>query len=174
MSRCHRSRSPNGRSTQRDVYCLDVECVATGISHELSSRSPCAVALVDSAGCEVFKTLIKPAQKIVSYLTPITGLTASDLQNGMSLEDAVKKLKEVLPKDATLVGQNIESDVAWMNLTRGVDYAQHVDIAQFFKGYNARYGTYSVHSLQHEASVLLGKSPPTCAHDPVWDAKSVS
>merc|ERR1712187_734824 len=81
------------------------------------------------------------------------------------------QLKQELPKNAILVGQNIDSDIAWMKLTCGVDFADKVDIAQFFKGYNARYGNYCMHSLEHEARVLLGKTPPMEAHDPAWDAQ---
>ena len=47
---------------------------------------------------------------------------------------------------------------------------QVVDLGEIFKGYNARYGNYSVHSLQHEARVLLGKTARG-AHDPAWDAQ---
>lgn len=29
------------------VFCVDVECVAIGRSHDISARSPCSVALVN-------------------------------------------------------------------------------------------------------------------------------
>lgn len=174
MSLCReRSRSPAGRrgSSADNVFSIDVECVATGKTHELSARSPCSVALVDGSGKVIYKAMIKPVEPVVSYLTPITGVTATDLGVGVPLEEAIAKLKQLLPRNATLVGQNPDSDVAGMKLKRGIDYAELVDVGSFFKGYNARFGNFSVHSLQHEARVLLGKCAPAGAHDPVWDAQ---
>lgn len=154
------------------IYSIDVECVAVGKTHEVTDRSPCQVALVNGH-CEVLlNTYIRPAQRVVSCLTPITGVTLADLEHGISLDEAIAEVKQLLPKDATLVGQNIDSDVSWMQLTRGVDFADHVDIGEIFKGFNARYGNYSYHSLQHEARVLLRQQPPLGAHDAVWDAQA--
>lgn len=170
MSTRTRSRSRSPRVGSK-VFSFDVECVAIGKGHETTDRSPCSVALVDGDGQVLFKTLIKPKEKVQSYLTPLTGVTRSDLEKGIALEEAIEKIKQLLPKDALIVGQSIASDLAWMKLTRGVDYADTVDIAEMFKGFNARYGTYSFHTLQHEALVLLGKRPSATAHDPAWDAQ---
>lgn len=154
------------------IYSIDVECVAVGKTHEVTDRTPCQVALVNGNGEVLFNTYIKPAQRVVSCLTPITGVTLADLEHGISLDEAVAELKQLIPKDATLVGQNIDSDVFWMQLTRGVDFADVVDIGEIFKGFNAQYGNYSYHSLQHEARVLLREQPPLGAHDAVWDAQA--
>uniref|UniRef100_A0A7S0AJF2 Exonuclease domain-containing protein n=1 Tax=Pyrodinium bahamense TaxID=73915 RepID=A0A7S0AJF2_9DINO len=153
------------------IFCIDVECVAVGTTHELSSRAPCSVALVDGYGEVLFAEAIKPDKPVVSYLTPITGVTAEDLEHGISLEVAIEELKRRLPKDAVLVGQKLDSDITWMQLEPGVDFAESLDLAEIFKGFNVKYGNYSYHSLQHEAQVLLGRAPPEGAHDPAWDAQ---
>ena len=168
-----KSPAASGRLVAHELahFSFDVGCVAIGKSHETTDRSPCSVALVDGAGQVLFRTLIKPKEKVESYLTPLTGVTRSDLEKGIALEEAIEKIKELLPNDAIIVGQSIASDLAWMKLTRGVDYAEMVDIAEMFKGFNAQYRTYSFHTLQHEALVLLGKRPSAIAHDPAWDAQ---
>lgn len=153
------------------MFSLDVECVAIGMTHELGSRTPCSVALVDHTCAVLYTALIKPAMPVMSYMTPITGLCAMDLESGISLETSIKQLKAVLPNDAVLVGQKPESDVEWMQLEQGVDYARIVDISLLFRGYNPWFGNHVFHSLQHEARVLLGKLPSGSAHDPVWDAQ---
>ncbi|CAK9049266.1 RNA exonuclease 1 (RNase H(70)) [Durusdinium trenchii] len=152
------------------VFCVDVECVAIGRSHDISARSPCSVALVNGQEEVLLKEIIKPEKPIISCLTPLTGVTKADLDKGISLNEAVAKLKRLLPADAVLVGQSCASDIEWMMLEKGVDFAEVVDLGEIFKGYNARYGNYSVHSLQHEARVLLGKTARG-AHDPAWDAQ---
>mmetsp|Transcript_33126 Transcript_33126/g.102864 ORF Transcript_33126/g.102864 Transcript_33126/m.102864 type:complete len:225 (-) Transcript_33126:20-694(-) len=153
------------------VFCIDVECVAVGRTHELSSRAPCSVALVDGHGTVLYATAIAPDSPVVSCLTPITGVTAEDLASGVPLAEAVAELRRRLPKDAILVGQQPDGDVAWMQLERGVDFADSLDIAEIYRGFNPRYGNFSYHSLQHEAQVLLGRPPPQGAHDPAWDAQ---
>lgn len=153
------------------VFSIDVECVAVGRTHETSSRSPCSVALVDINGTVLFQAIIKPSEPVVSYLTPITGYSAEDLEDGMSLEEATTALKSKIPHDAVLVGQHPGGDITWMQLEERSDYACSFDISDVFKGYNHRFGTTSYHSLQHEAEVLLQKSPKVGPHDPVWDAR---
>eukprot|EP00419_Tripos_fusus_P003499 CAMPEP_0172670572 /NCGR_PEP_ID=MMETSP1074-20121228/10382_1 /TAXON_ID=2916 /ORGANISM="Ceratium fusus, Strain PA161109" /LENGTH=259 /DNA_ID=CAMNT_0013487501 /DNA_START=43 /DNA_END=822 /DNA_ORIENTATION=+ len=154
------------------IYSIDVECVAVGKTHEVTDRSPCQVALVNGHCDVLFNTYIRPPEHVVSCLTPITGVTLADLEHGISLDEAISELKQLLPNDATLVGQNIDSDVSWMQLTPGVDFADLVDIGDIFKGFNPHYGNYSYHSLQHEARVLLRHEPPLGAHDAVWDARA--
>jgi hypothetical protein len=55
------------------IYSIDVECVATGTQH--NARSIAQVALVDEWGRPVFNVLIRQEKPVVSYLTPLTGLT---------------------------------------------------------------------------------------------------
>uniref|UniRef100_A0A7S2AX29 Exonuclease domain-containing protein n=1 Tax=Alexandrium andersonii TaxID=327968 RepID=A0A7S2AX29_9DINO len=154
------------------IFSIDVECVAVGRTHELTSRAPCSVALVDGRGEVLYSTAMRPDVPIVSYLTPITGMTARDLEAGVSFGTAVTEVRRRLPKDAVLVGQKLDSDIAWLQLIPGEDFAVSIDIAEIFRGFNQRYGNFVFHSLQHEAQVLLGKSPPQDAHDPAWDAQA--
>lgn len=57
------------------MYSIDVECVATGYRH--CDRDVARVAIVN-AMCEViYRTFVKPELEIVSYLTPLTGITYS-------------------------------------------------------------------------------------------------
>ena len=61
--------------------------------------------------------MIKPEKKIVSYLTPVSGLRP-------------ELLKRHLPKDAILVGQNSGHDIEWMGLTKGTDFQDSVDTSE--------------------------------------------
>jgi len=155
------------------IFCFDVECVAVGRTHELSSRAPCSVALVDSFGEVLFGTKIQPDRPVISYLTPITGLTEEDLRDAMPLDQAIQELKLRLPKEAVLIGQQPAGDIAWMGLQRGVDFAEVIDLSLIFRGYNRKYNNYVFHSLQHEAAVLLQKPhAENGSHDPAWDARA--
>ena len=55
------------------VYGIDVECVASGISH--NARSVAQVALVDAWSRPVFNVYVKQDKPVASYITPLTGLT---------------------------------------------------------------------------------------------------
>ena len=54
------------------VYCIDVECVATGKQHH--DRSVAQIAMVDMYQRLVFNLVVKPDKPVVSYLEPLTGL----------------------------------------------------------------------------------------------------
>jgi hypothetical protein len=76
------------------ILSIDVECVATGYTHE--DRSPCSVAIVDDKCQIIFSSLIKPTEKVVSDLYPLTGLRIKDLEQASSLEDVLQKVKSIL------------------------------------------------------------------------------
>ena len=141
-------------SLPEKFFCVDVECVATGISH--NARSVCLVAVVDKDERVVLTRKVKPKDKIVSYLTPLTGVRAGDLDDGESLESVISEVKALLGPDVVLVGQSVISDVNWLHLDQGVDYSRTVELGKLFKTYNPKYQTYNFFSLSHEANTLLG------------------
>ena len=73
------------------ILSIDVECVATSYTHE--DRSPCSVAIVDDQCQVIFSSLIKPTEKVVSDLYPLTGLRIKDLEQAPSLEDILQKVR---------------------------------------------------------------------------------
>ena len=60
------------RSLPEKYISIDVECVATGRRHD--ARSVALVAIVDEDERVLLRRKVKPSEKIVSYLTPLTGL----------------------------------------------------------------------------------------------------
>jgi DNA polymerase III epsilon subunit-like protein len=76
------------------ILSIDVECVATGYTHE--DRSPCSVAIVDDKCQIIFSSLIKPKEKVVSDLYPYTGLRIKDLEQAPSLDNVLQKVKSSL------------------------------------------------------------------------------
>ena len=53
---------------------------ATGRRHD--ARSVALVVVVDQEERGLFKKKVKPTEEVVSYLTPLTGLRADDLDDG--------------------------------------------------------------------------------------------
>lgn len=83
------------------------------------------ISLVDEHERVLCNFYVRPDQPVVSYLTPLTGLTAQLLaQHGMPLAQAVALLQQCLPSTATLVGQNIAKDVQWLGLKEGQHFEQ--------------------------------------------------
>ena len=145
----------------REYYSVDVESVATGRRHD--DRTVAFVALVDKNERLLYKTKVRVDKPIVSYLTPLTGLRKGDLDDGKSLDTVIKDIKGFLGPDAVLVGQEIQSDIKWLQLQEGVDFKSSVNLTELFKVYNPRFNDYSKFSLQHEANVLLGPGEH-CSH----------
>ena len=134
---------------------VDVECVATGIRHD--ARSVALVAVVDQDERVLLKKKVKQTQAVVSYLTPLTGIRAGDLDDGEPLESVLVEVKRLLGPDVVLVGQGIKSDVTWLHLRQGEDFQSAVDLGEVFKTFNPRYSNYNFFSLSHEANTLLGR-----------------
>ena len=134
-------------------YCVDVECVSTGPRHD--EHAPALIAVVDQYERVVLRKKVKPKCKVFSYLTPMTGLSKGDLDDGETIENAVRSVKGLLGPDVVLVGQSIGSDITWLQLEKGVDYHSTIDLSQVFKTYNPRYRNYDHFPLSHAANTLL-------------------
>jgi RNA exonuclease 4 len=93
--------------------------------------------MVDCYGRMVLNLLVKPVKAVVSYLTPLTGLTAESLDKfGQPEQDAIANLKRCLPPTAILVGMNIRKDIEWLGLVEGVDFAACIDLSDLFRVWN--------------------------------------
>jgi len=132
---------------------LDVQCVATGTSHD--ARDVCFVAVVDNREKVLLKKKVKPEKRVVSYLTPITGFREGDLDDGAKLSEVIAEVKRLLGPDVVIVGQSVKLDIKWLQLQEGTDYAKTVELADMFSAYNPRYRNHSLFSLSHEANTLL-------------------
>merc|ERR1740139_1079805 len=129
---------------------------------------------------------------VVSYLTPLTGLTKELCsKERRSLLEVVDIVKQALPEDAVLVGQSIEHDI---------DFRESIDISHIFRTLLPRQlkatvegvksGTisissdtcslqpsqqiptkYRIFSLRHCCLHLFAVDIQTSFHDPVIDAQ---
>ena len=152
------------------VFSIDVECVATGVQHH--DRAVAQISLVDAHCAPLLNLYVRPEKPVVSYLTPLTGLTAAHLEaNGVPLPTAMATLRARLPKNAVLVGQNIAKDVEWLGLVEGTDFDSMIDLAALLRAWNPKFGSYTYMAQDHYAAVWLGvKRTETDAHDAVADA----
>jgi hypothetical protein len=65
---------------------------------------------------------VTPEKPVISYLTPLTGVTRDLLESeGMPLAAALVELRRSLPPSAVLVGQNILKDVQVLVLVNALD-----------------------------------------------------
>ena len=113
------------------LIAIDVECVATSPSPR--DRAVALVAAVDASGERVFFEYVKPQDEVVSPLTLLTGVTRRDLATARPLEEVVAKLREqLLGPHVVLVGHGIKSDISWLQLQSGVDFASTRDTAKLF------------------------------------------
>ncbi|XP_015609050.1 RNA exonuclease 1 isoform X2 [Cephus cinctus] len=90
------------------MYGLDCEmCRTTTGLLELTR-----ITLVDESMKILYDTLVKPENKIIDYLTRFSGITEKMLEDvTTTLSDVQNTLKTILPADAILVGQSLNSDL---------------------------------------------------------------
>ena len=150
------------------LIAIDVECVATSPSPR--DRAVALVAAVDASGERVFFEYVKPQDEVVSPLTLLTGVTRRDLATARPLEEVVAKLREqLLGPHVVLVGHGIKSDISWLQLQSGVDFASTRDTAKLF-ALRLDSGTMTP-SLRHLSLALLHTDMQSGAHSPDVDAR---
>jgi len=137
------------------IYSIDVECGATTKDH--NGRAVISIGMVDEMCRPMCSVLIKPDQPLLSCLTPITGVTQEDIdQNGVTMEEAVARVRACLHPAAVLVGQNILKDMQWLGLVQGQDYASLIDLTAVFRVWNPQHSQWTNFSQDHVAAVWLG------------------
>ena len=154
------------------AFALDVECVATGYTH--LDRAVAQIGVVDLDMRVMLNIYVKPSKPVVSYLTPLTGITKDlvDAQGtASSLEEAVATLRAVLPKNAVVVGHNVSQDATWLNLSTGKDFSSLLDTAALFRVYDTNKKKFTYFGQDHVAAIWLSQvRPPGQNHDALGDA----
>ncbi|OQR80123.1 hypothetical protein BIW11_05273, partial [Tropilaelaps mercedesae] len=90
------------------MFGVDCEmCLTSKMTNELTR-----VTLVDEDGVVLLDEFVKPRSKIINYLTQFSGITP-EIMEGVTTrrEDILRKLDEILPPDAILVGHSLDSDL---------------------------------------------------------------
>lgn len=95
------------------MFALDCEmCRSTRSDSELTR-----ISIVNENLEVVYDTLVKPYNKITDYVTRFSGVTKAMLDPiNVRLEDVQRKVREILPPDAILVGQSLYNDLHAMKV----------------------------------------------------------
>ena len=86
--------------------------------------------------------------------------------HGIPLQQAIGILRQYLPPQAILVGQNIAKDVEWLGLQEGRDFQQLLDLTGLDRIWNPKYNSFTVFGQDHLAKTLLNWDT-TVSHDAV-------
>lgn len=154
------------------VFSIDVECVATGKQHH--DRCIAQIGIVDMYCRPCFNIIVKPSKPVVSYISPLTGLTKEKVdQHGIPEEEALALVRRTLPSNAVLVGMNILKDVEWLGLEQGKDFHAMVDLSALFRVWNAEKNSFTYFGLDHVSLTWLDVVRGTAnggTHDAMADA----
>ncbi|EDV96487.1 GH15165 [Drosophila grimshawi] len=95
------------------MYGVDCEmCRTISGANELTR-----ISIVDEKYQTVYETLVRPANKITDYLTQYSGITPEIMKTvTKSLADVQREVSALLPTDAILVGQSLNSDLNAMRM----------------------------------------------------------
>lgn len=89
------------------MFGIDCEMCLTNAGSELTR-----VSIVNESHKTIYETFVKPYNNITDYLTRYSGITESILNNVTKrLEDVQNDLQNLLPSDAILVGQSLNTDL---------------------------------------------------------------
>lgn len=95
-------------TTSSPLFAVDCEMCLT----ENNILEVARITIVDENLEVVLDTLVKPESPITNYLTSFSGITAPMLINvSTTLADVQQKIRTLLPADAILCGQSLNSDL---------------------------------------------------------------
>lgn len=95
------------------MYGVDCEMCRTVAGVNELTR----ISIVDEEYRTVYETLVRPANRITDYLTQYSGITEDIMRKvTKNLKEVQKEVSELLPPDAILVGQSLNSDLNAMRM----------------------------------------------------------
>lgn len=95
------------------MFGLDCEmCRTSSGANELTR-----ISIVNEKQESIYETLVCPKNKIVDYLTHFSGITPAMMKNvTKTLDEVQADVRRILPADAILVGQSLQSDLMAMRM----------------------------------------------------------
>lgn len=95
------------------MFGLDCEMCRTSAGMNELTR----ISIINEKFESIYESLVRPANKIVDYLTKYSGITAAMLLNvTKTLAEVQADVRKLLPPDAILVGQSLHSDLVAMQM----------------------------------------------------------
>jgi len=109
--------APKKKTKEPEIFlAIDVECVATACGH--LDRTPVSVEICSESEEQVYSELICPTIAVHNYLTELTGFEAHHFQGARSFTDVMVNVRSFLGPNVVLVGQGIENDIRWLEVSR--------------------------------------------------------
>ena len=140
------------------VVSLNVDYAATGKGH--LDRAPCRVSLATGEIALVDAVLAVPG--LYDTLAGYTQVSALDVATGKDLGETAALVRAELEKQGKvmLVGHGLMRAIRSMQLVRGTHYESALDLVDFLKTWNRRFGHWNYYALPKIAHVLSLPSPP--------------
>jgi len=136
------------------VFSLHVGYVATGQKH--THRTPAHIALVNEWAHVVRNIYIRPKKRVVSYLTPFTGIGEEIVSKyGLKQKRAVALIKEALCPDAILIGHFPGPNIKALGLKEGKHYRTILDMNALWQVWNPTFKMYTRFSTEHLVKTIL-------------------
>ena len=84
-----------------------IDCEMVRVEGKVQALARCSIVNYD--GHVLFDAMIKPEKRVVDFLTWVSGITPSQLENSLTFEHYRDKIFKML-KDAIIVGHSLRSD----------------------------------------------------------------
>ncbi|XP_060656765.1 uncharacterized protein LOC132791737 isoform X1 [Drosophila nasuta] len=126
------------------------------------------ISIVDEKYETVYETLVRPVNRITDYLTQYSGITAEIMQSvTKKLTEVQREVSALLPPDAILVGQSLNSDLNAMRMMH--PYVIDTSVCFNISGVRKRKS-----KLKHLAKTFLHESiqENEDGHDSIEDSRA--
>jgi hypothetical protein len=140
------------------VVSLNVDYSATGKGH--LDRAPCRVTLATGEIVLVDEVLSVPG--LYDTLSGYTQLSEAEVDAGRDLAETAALVRAELVRmgKVMLVGHGLMRAMRSMQLVRGTHYDSALDLVDFLKTWNRRFGHWNYFALPKIAHVMSLPSPP--------------
>ena len=155
--------------TSSPLFGIDCEMVVT-TKTTYERKALARISVVNESGSCIYDTYVKPDGDVIDYRSQFSGITAATFHGvNTTLQDVQRKLKELIPPNAILVGHSLEMDLHAMKFA----HPYIIDTAFLFVQYKGPGRLTFKPSLKFLASSVLGKviQQSQRGHDSIEDAR---
>ena len=147
---------------------IAIDCEMVGVGPNPDNESALArVSIVDFNGEQVYDSYVRPKELVTDWRTPVSGITAQNMQQARSLEQVQNDVSKILD-GSILVGHSVRNDLDALLLGHPKkdirDTARHPPFRKFAGGSSPR--------LKILAAEILGIEIQNGEHSSVEDARA--
>ena len=146
---------------------IALDCEMVGVGYEGKESALARVSIINTYGEIIYDKYVKPIEKVTDFRTPVSGITAENLQNAPEFTSVQAEVSEII-QGRTLVGHSLKNDLKQLMLGHPKKRLRDTSTFSIFRQLNKG----NTPSLRKLAKEILGLDIQIGEHSSVEDARA--